>query len=67
MVAQFLQILQPENVIVKPFVIGTALEGQQEVVFLYKLQLLAGYLGIFLIRGENVALCGEIVRALYLK
>src|SRR5580698_5146619 len=53
MVAELFQILKLENVIVEPFVVGAALEGQQEVVFLYKLQLLAGYLGVFLIGGAD--------------
>src|SRR5882724_2215217 len=56
MVAEFAFVIEAKNVVVEPFVVITSFKRQQQVVFLYELQLLPGDLGIPLKRSAEIML-----------
>src|SRR3954470_6777661 len=55
-VPELMFVVQAENIVIKPFVVVTPFERQQEVVFLYELELLSGDLRILLVAGPDIVL-----------
>src|ERR1700755_1379803 len=62
MASQLVQVVDPKVIVVDPFVVVPAFEGEQEVVFLYKLERLTRNLGFLLIRGPDIMLWKTVDR-----
>src|SRR6185437_2124955 len=58
----FMHIIDPEIIVIGPFIVIPPFERQQEIVFLYKLQLLSRDIRLLLIRDPHILLRETIDR-----